>query len=133
MYNIEISKETRNQAIAYASSVINLFEEYGYKTEVLAINSYIAYNDFLCVTFSVYRNGEYTAIPAVSFLSDDREKIVKRWHAYNSNQGRYPINIGDYYFSEFMNGKLPGLMYGPFCNHDYSLFEIESNLKRMKG
>lgn len=97
-----------------------LFEKYGYTVEPVG-KSYIAYNDVFCIPFTEVGRSNFPEISAISFLSCDKDAILKYYA-----EEEY---IGSKVFSDWMNRLLPFTPFGSICNHDHSLYEIESWLQ----
>lgn len=100
---------------------VKLFRKYGYNVEVYG-ESFIADNGVFCVPFTVKEGNLSNECSAVSFLSSDKESIKEHYKGE-----KY---IGCKVFSDWMNNRLKFTHIGGICNHDHSLFEIESFLKR---
>ena len=103
---------------------VELFEKYGYSVEPCGHNSYIAYNNIYCVTFTEIQS-PFTAICAVSLYAKDKDAI-KEWYLKNDSFG-----IGANVYDDVMNNrcKFDVYRYG-LCNHDHSLTEVESFLQK---
>ena len=100
---------------------VELFERYGYKVESFG-DSYIADNGTFCIPFTNVGTERHPLISGASFLSCDKENIKKQYEGEN--------RIGCRVFSDWMNGTLKFTQIGGVCNHDHSIYEVESWLRR---
>ena len=109
---------------------VKLFESNGFTVELFGDNSYIADNGPFCIPFTVHtmttKYGHISDVTAVSFLSEDKETIKNH---YKSRNKQY---IGCEVFSDWMNNILKFTIIGGLCNHNYSFFEIQNWLERLK-
>lgn len=102
-----------------------LFESYGYSVEAYGNsgNSYIADNGVFCIPFTEYNtiNG-IAEMSGVSFLSDDKDAIKEH---YKNKE----CEIGFEVFPDWMIGAIEFVHIGGICNHDHSIFEVDSWLR----
>lgn len=101
-----------------------LFESYGYKVESFG-KSYIADNGMFCVPYTEFPYGCSVAMAGVSFLSEDKEVIKKKYKDSADN-------IGFEIFNDYMSNRCDFVHIGGIGNHDHTLYEVESWLKRGK-
>ncbi len=112
-----------------------LFESHGFTVEKLTDNSFIADDGLICVPYTEYTNrpGSYTYLCGISFLSEDKTKILKIFN--RTDNPDFPAEIGYNVWDAFMNRILDryGITpWGRICNHDHSVYEIESMLEERK-
>lgn len=101
-----------------------LFESYGYKVESFG-KSYIADNGVFCIPYTEFNRGSSKEIAGVSFLSDDKESIKAKYKDFADE-------IGFRLFYDWMSNRCDFVHIGNVCNHDHTLYEVESWLKRGK-
>ena len=101
------------------SNFIELFEIYGFKVQKINDILYIADNGIYCIPFIEFKN---KTISAVSFSTEDAEDIIE----YYKEKDHRHTNI----YNDYMRSEIPWLQYGNICNHDHTLCEIETWLKR---
>lgn len=99
----------------------DLFEAYGYTVEPFG-KSYIADNGMFCVPYTEFPYGGSVAMAGVSFLSEDKEAIKKKYK--NSAD-----NIGFKIFNDYMSNRCNFVHIGKICNHDHTMFEVASWLR----
>lgn len=100
-----------------------LFNDYGYTTQELGKNAYLAYNDLYCIAYSTTPHDELSGV-----CFDHSPNLISELKDYYNSIDDLST-FGSSLFYDYMKGKLPWHRSRGPANHDHSDHEVEYFLK----